>query len=475
MAEIERSSTQLVSDSKPARLIQYFTVFSVTMGAFSFGASIGYTSPALPKLNETLTEDESNWFSSILNLGGMAGGPVGGLLINVLGRKGTMMGSVLLGFSSWALIAFGQNFAALLSGRIIGGLYMGMTSLVVPTYIGEIASPDIRGALGSCFQLMVVIGILYAYVFGAVVQPWRGLAGVCAIPLAIYAVLLFLVKESPTYLFAKGKETQTKEALQVLRGKHYNIEPEFKRLRETQEALDRNQVTMKDLLQPHILKPVLIILAVMVFQQASGVNAVLFNLGTIFKEAGSTMDDNTQAIVVGAVQVVATMIALPLLDRAGRKILLTGSAAVMAISLVALGVYFYCEQEANGAPSWLPLTSLMLFIAAFSLGFGPIPWVLMGEMFSLEVRAAASGLATLTNWGTSFIITLTYDPMKKSIHEYGAFWFFGGVCIVSTIFCLLVVPETKGKTVQEIAAYFGAPAVTERKPTNEEPNKEDSV
>ncbi|MPC12151.1 Solute carrier family 2, facilitated glucose transporter member 8 [Portunus trituberculatus] len=222
---------------------------------------------------------------------------------------------------------------------------MGMTSLVVPTYIGEMASVDIRGALGSGFQLMVVVGILYAYLFGAVIDNWRLLAVVCAIPSVIYGLLAFFVKESPTYLLTRGKEKEARQALQALRGKEYNIESEFKRLCETQEALTRNHMTWRDLKQPHILKPVVICLMVMVFQQSSGVNAVLFNLGTIFKEAGVGMAENISAIVVGTVQVVATGIAAPLLDRAGRKILLTGSAAVMALSHSTCGASISKEQS----------------------------------------------------------------------------------------------------------------------------------
>lgn len=464
------------SEVKPARLIQYFTVFSVTLGSFSFGTSIGYTSPAVPMMNETLTsEGEEMWFNSIINMGAMAGGPMGGLLINVMGRKGTMLGSVVLSLSAWLLIIFGKNFAALLSGRIIGGLFMGMTSLVVPTYIGEIASADIRGTLGSGFQLMTVSGVLFAYLVGAVITDWRMLAVVCGVPVAIYGVLAFFVKESPTYLLKKGKEKEAREALQTLRGKEYNIESEFKMLCDKQEWLNRNQVTLRDLKQPHILKPVIICLMIMFFQQASGINAVIFNLGTIFKEAGVGLSENISVIIVGAVQVVATAISTPLIDRAGRKILLTGSAAFMAISHVALGLFFYLKEQGD-APGWLPLASLMLFIGAFSLGYGPIPWVLMGEMFSLEVRAPASGLATLTNWGVAFIITLTYDNMKTAMHEYGTFWFFGAVCTLSTIFCVTVLPETKGKTVQEIVAYFGGPAVTQtEKPANEERRAEEAV
>lgn len=454
MADIGRSTAELLKDSTPAHVVQYFAAFSVAMGGLSFGTGLGFTSPANPLYNATGTLDETelNLFTSIVNLGALVGGPLAGLLINVLGRKGSMMGSVVLSLAAWALIAFGEDFAPLLSGRIIAGVFTGMTCLVVPTYIGEVSSADIRGALGSSFQLMVTIGILYAYVFGSFIDNTRTLALICAIPTVVYAVLLFFIRESPTFHIAKGKDDEARETLQKLRGKNYDVEPEFRTLRDTQEILNRSTVTMKDLLQPHILKPVLISLATMFFQQTSGINAVLFNLGSIFESANTGMDFNDSAIVVGIVQVIATAVAVPLMDRAGRKILLTTSAAVMALSLVALGLAFYVDGL-----SWLPLTSLIVYIAAFSVGYGPIPWVLMGEMFSLEVRAAASGLAILTNWGTAFIVTLIFDPLQDAIHEYGTYWMFAGICVVNTIFCVMVVPETKGKTLQEIAAHFGGP------------------
>ncbi|KAG0709479.1 Facilitated trehalose transporter Tret1-1 [Chionoecetes opilio] len=142
---------------------------------------------------------------------------------------------------------------------------------------------------------------------------------------------------------------------------------------------------------------------------------------------------------------------------------------------VALGVFFYLKEHGD-APEWLPLTSLIVFIVAFSLGYGPIPWVLMGECFSLEVRAPASGLVTLTNWGFAFIITLAYDPMRIAVKDYGAFWIFGGMCVINFVFCLFVVPETKGKTVQEIAAHFGAPAAsTDKKSIEQERNTEQAM
>ncbi|XP_045595886.1 facilitated trehalose transporter Tret1 [Procambarus clarkii] len=484
MEELGHSRAGLVQEKKPSHLVQYIAALSVAMGALSFGAGLGYASPASPMLKDNSTnaslvinEEQVNWFSSTVNIGALVGGPVGGLCINLLGRRGAMLASVPPFLASWALIAFAQNFAMLVSGRILVGVCAGVTCIAVPTYIGEIASPDIRGTLSTFFQLMVVVGIEFAYIFGAIVNSWRGLAGVCAIPVVVYFVLILFVKESPSYLLSKGKEKQAREVLQHFRGKHYNVDEELQGMREAQEESERNKISMKDLTEPYILKPLLICLALMVFQQLAGINAVLFNLATIFEDAGSSLSDDASVIIVGMMQVLATLAAGALMDRAGRKLLLIISASAMVISLVTLDVFFYekAQDEAKAVSSlgWLPLTSLIVYIIAFSVGYGPIPWVMMGELFSLNVREAASGLATMTNWTTSFIITLLFAPLQTAIGPYGVYWVFAGFCAINLIFCLLVVPETKGKTLQEITAYFGAPNTTTKKEVDDKLRTDD--
>ncbi|KAK4323401.1 hypothetical protein Pmani_005895 [Petrolisthes manimaculis] len=469
MEEQGATTPRQAGSSNPAHLIQYITAFSVAVGSFSFGTTLGYTSPAGPLLvsNSTngslhLTTVENSLFSSVLNVGALVGGPLGGLVINAIGRRWTMLGTVVILVASWLLIIFGQNFAMLVCGRILAGLYTGVTCVNIPNYIGEISSPDIRGTLGTVFQLMVVTGILFSYVVGDFMTSWRGLAAVCAIPVLIYAVLIVLfVKESPIVLIAKGKLDEARGVLQHFRGKHYDVEPELEVLRQNQEEMSKTKTTLKDLKKSYILKPLIIIVAIMFFQQTSGVNAVLFNLNDIFSSAGTGMDEGLNAIIVGLVQVLATIVATFLCDRLGRKLLLILSSSAMCISLVALDVFFYekaqDEQQAMDTLGWLPLVSLIVYIAAFSVGYGPIPWVLMGELFTSNVKDAAGAVGIMVNWGTSFFVTLLFQPLQDVMGPFGVYWMFAGFCAVNCVFCILVVPETKGKTLEEITAYFGAP------------------
>ncbi|XP_068206136.1 facilitated trehalose transporter Tret1-like [Palaemon carinicauda] len=468
------SSAQLVDDSrKPSYATQYLGAFSACMGAFCFGTAIGYSASAgamlvLPDNSTTnytdgelhLSEGQNSWYGSTFNIGAFIGGPLGGLLINAIGRKGAMF-STFVGFlASWLLTIFAQNFAMLISSRIVVGLATGITCIAANTYIGELASVDIRGTLGSGFQLMVVAGIEFAYVFGAIMDTWQLLAIVCLAPAFVFLMLIIISKESPVYLLSKGKEKEAVASLQFFRGKDYNIQRELDMMRDDLEEARKQKSSIKDMfVNAHLLKPLSISLALMFFQQFSGINAVIFNLTSIFKEAGTDIPESLCSIIVGLVQVVATAASSLLIDRAGRKILLTGSAIVMAISLVALGFFFY-EKELGQADSlgWLPLVSLMIFITSFSIGYGPIPWVMMSELFPRAVAGEASSLSTSMNWSMAFICTLAFTPLKSVIYDYGVFWMFASVCVINAAFCILIVPETKGKSIEEIGAYFGAPS-----------------
>lgn len=487
MAEIQMSSLGLVDEwRKPAHRTQYLAALSASMGAMAVGSAIGYSSPASAALlakpptntsenttsvpewlaeNDhqlTLTPMENNWFAASLSAGALVGCVIAGFSLNTLGRKGTMLASLVPLMLGWALIGFAQNIGMLVTGRVLCGLCTGITSLVCPTYTTEYASKDIRGALGSGFQLFITIGILYAYLFGAVVESWRWLVLVCAAVGGVYLLLAMFIKESPTFLLSKGKEEEARQSMQYFRGKSYDIEPEMKALKESLEEAAKNKVSLSDLREPYILKPLAITLALMVFQQLAGVNAVIYNINLIFQASGTSISDDLSSIIVGIVQVIATAAGSLLIDRAGRKLLLCFSAFTMSVSIVSLGVFFYIkssnESFAQEFLGWLPLTSLMIFISAFSIGYGPIPWVMMGELFYPNVKEAAGSMATTLNWTFVFIVTFVFAPLQDAIHDYGAYWLFGGLCAVNFLFCVLFVPETKGRTLQETMAHFGGPA-----------------
>uniref|UniRef100_A0A6A7G433 Facilitated trehalose transporter Tret1-like isoform X1 n=1 Tax=Hirondellea gigas TaxID=1518452 RepID=A0A6A7G433_9CRUS len=455
----------------PSHIKQYIAALAATMGAFSMGCILGYSSPAGAQLqgnstgiecplvdDEPLSSIEISWFSSAVNLGALIGAPVTGFLINSIGRRGTMMASLVIFLLGWGLIGGGQNFAMLVAGRVFCGFCAGCVSLTVPTYLSEIASTDVRGMLGSGFQLMVVLGLLYTYSVGAVIC-WRYLALASFVPAIIFSVSMYFCKESPAYLLANDKHQDAMETLQFFRGEKYNVGGELLQLRMAIDEGKANKVSFKDLKAPHILRPLIISLALMFFQQFSGINAILFNLTTIFEQANVDMSADACSIIIAVVQVVATVVASVLIDRAGRKILLLVSSSAMAVALVAMGVYFYMAETDQDMSSlgWLPLVSLIGFIAFFSVGYGPVPWVMMSELFSPDVRELASTLATLTNWSMSFVVTLIFKPLQSAINNSGVYWMFAGFCVVNFIFCFVFVKETKGLTSEQISALFGGP------------------
>nr|XP_053632655.1 solute carrier family 2, facilitated glucose transporter member 8-like [Cherax quadricarinatus] len=456
-------------------LISIPVLSPATMGGLAMGFLLGYSSPAGPLLLDNSTDDqhkslqlsheEYSWFSSSVNLGAAAGGVLGGVMISTLGRRFTMMISVIPYLGGWALIGGGQNFFMLMTGRVLTGVCMGVTCIAVPTYIGEFASADIRGTLGSGFQVMVTVGILLAYIVGAVLVSWRWLAAVSAAPTLVYLLMMYFTKESPTFLLSKGKDEEANDSLRYFRGAHYNIQLEMSTIKRTLDDAKRSKASFRDILKPFNMKPLLICLSILFFAQCSGVTAVLFNMAIVFKDSGSKMSEAGSSVIIAGVQVVATVLGAGLMDKVGRRILLVLAAAFMSFSNVSLGVFFYMKEKDSAwaleSLGWLPLTSLIVFITAYSVGFGPTVWVLIGELFSPAVKEASASLVTLVNWTTSFLVTLTFLPLQMALGDYSAFWLFGGMCLVALVFTLLVVPETKGKTLQEITAHFGGLAVAD--------------
>lgn len=198
-------------------------------------------------------------------------------------------------------------------------------------------------------------------------------------------------------------------------------------------------------------------LGLMFFQQFSGINAVIFYTVNIFQSAGSDIDPAIATIIVGVVQTLATYASSLLIDKAGRRILLLQSCIIMGICLIILGTYFKLQENgANvAAVGWLPLVCLVLFIISFSMGFGPIPWMMMSELFAVEFRGTASGITVITNWCLVFIVTLCFPIMKTAIGIYSCFWFFSGFMIVCVFFVFFLIPETKGKTLAQIQVILG--------------------
>ncbi|XP_041792737.1 solute carrier family 2, facilitated glucose transporter member 8 [Chelmon rostratus] len=456
----------------------YLATFASVLGPMSFGFVLGYSSPAIPELTRIadprlrLDDDQASWFGSIVTVGAAVGGLLGGWMVERIGRKLSLMFCSLPFVFGFTIIIAAQNVWMLYLGRVLTGLASGVTSLVVPLYISEMAHERVRGTLGSCVQLMVVLGIMGVYLAGLFLD-WRWLAICCSIPPTLLLVCMCFMPETPRFLLSQGKRREAEEALRFLRGPDAPIEWECARI---EDACDEqgSSFHMSDLKDPGVYKPLVIGVMLMVFQQMTGINAIMFYAENIFEQAHFKESD-LASVIVGLVQVIFTGVAALIMDRAGRKVLLIISGVAMAISTTAFGVYFYlmsklhstttlnalmqdiqtkAAEEPHTDLAWLALASMGVFITGFALGWGPIPWLVMSEIFPVKVRGFASAVCVLTNWSMAFIVTKTFQDMMNLLTSAGTFWLFASMCIINVIFTIAFIPETKGKTLEQIEATF---------------------
>lgn len=439
------------------KLWQYLSSISACLLVVGIGTALAWTSPVLPQLEKetsfmVVSKDEGSWVSSLLALGAIAGALPSGSMADRLGRKKSLLLLAAPFLLSWFLILVSSSVWLLYIARFIVGLGVGAGCVLGPTYISEISEVSIRGILGAMFQLFLTVGIFLAFVLGSYLS-YTWFAVICALVIVAFGATFYFMPESPVWLMGKMRKQEAIMAMNVLRGDDYNCGDE---LNEMQKAVDdsigRDTSFLDMLKSPVDRKAMLASFGMMFFQQASGVNAVIFYTVMIFQAAGSSMPSELSSILVALVQLVMSGVAALIVDRAGRKPLLMISTSVMSVSLIALGYYFRQKDSGSDVSSlgWLPLTSLIVFMVAFSVGLGPVPWMLMGELFSAETKAVASSVAVTLNWFMVFVVTKMFPTMNDHLGIGVTFWIFAGIMAGATAFTQFLVPETKGKTYNEI-------------------------
>ncbi|XP_078737596.1 solute carrier family 2, facilitated glucose transporter member 8 isoform X1 [Lampetra fluviatilis] len=468
----------------------YLAVLSTALGPLSLGLTLGYSSPAIPDLERSpeaqlrLSPAQVSWFGSLVTIGAVLAGPLAGLLVERLGRKPTLMLSAVPFVVGWLLLVTAQSPAALYAGRTLTGLAGGTASLVVPVYISEVSHPAVRGALGSCMQLMVVLGIFTAYAAGLILG-WRWLAVLCAVPPTLMLLLLVaVVPESPRFLLSRPRRrAEAVAALTVLRGDAVDVRTEIRLIRQGQQQQQQERLSWRELRMPVLYKPLAVTVLLMTLQQFSGINAVMLYAESIFR-AAHIQNSAEAPVIIAAVQVGVTLLSGFLMDRAGRKLLLCLSGVIMAASAATFGAYFKLTGSggngtlgaldlalpyAGGAPDhglamegaastgslgWLALASMLLYIVGFSLGWGPIPWIVMSEVFPVRWRGVASGVCVAVNWISAFVVTKEFHDFSEWLGFPGAFWFFASVCAAGFVLTIVALPETKGRSLEQIQAHF---------------------
>jgi SP family arabinose:H+ symporter-like MFS transporter len=437
---------------------------TVAIGGFLLGFDATVISGVVPFIREyfaltgTGGDLKLGWAVSSLGWGAIAGNLLAGALSDRLGRRRVLLGTAVLFLASSLLAALATTFAGFVTARIIGGLAVGMAILVAPVYIAEISPAARRGRLVSLNQLMIVTGISASFFSNYFLldtgqHNWRWMLGVQSIPATLYFALLLLVPESPRWLLLTGRE---QDALQVLARVSGDAaaRQELPLIRQSLAAATQTR-GYRGLVDRRFRFILLVALGLALFQQATGINAIFYYLPTIFAQAGDGVSDAfRQAVVVGLVNVAMTFVAIWLIDRIGRKPLLVAGVAGMTLSLAVIA-WAFAQQQMNAA---LVLAAIIGFVASFAISLGPVMWVLLSEIFPNERRAAAISVAGFFNALVSASVTFIFPWELSTFGPAGTFLgysLFGGAAL---LFVLLFVPETRGRTLEELESALLSPA-----------------
>ncbi|XP_050436235.1 facilitated trehalose transporter Tret1-like isoform X3 [Adelges cooleyi] len=441
-------------------LPQIYAAIVATLGAMAMGTVIGWSSSAVGMLESgnfplpfVVTKFDTQTYSSVFGIGAAIGALPAGSVAQLMGRCLSMVVFEIFVLAGWICLSIPTGVWMLNLGRTLQGVGIGALCAVIPTYVAEISQPSIRGSLGALFQVLVVIGILFAYTFGAILS-YVPFCLVCGVWSLIHMAGVLLIPESPYYYLFNNKEEKAIRSLKKLRSFNADNTQELDLIKKDIENENSKQYTFSQVISSAVnRKSLLIGIGCMFFQQTSGINVVIFYMNDIFESTGSNIDPSIASIVVAIVQLFMTVLAMLLIDKTGRKRLLVISAALMAVSYMSLGCYYIVyNNDPRFALSiaWLPLVSITVYISAFSLGYGPIPWVVMGEIFSSEVKPLGTSCVSSVNWILVFLVTYISKDLPHWVGDHGTFFTFSGFCVLAVLFSCVFVPETKNKTLAEI-------------------------
>ena len=445
------------------------------LGGFLFGYDTAVISGTIAQVTQLFQLDtlQQGWYVGCALVGSIVGVLFAGILSDKLGRKLTMVISAVL-FSTSALgCALSADFTQLVVYRIIGGVGIGVVSIVSPLYISELAVAQYRGRLVSLYQLAVTVGFLGAYLVNYqllawaesgtqlsvdwlnkvfITEVWRGMLGMETLPAILFFIIIFFIPESPRWLIVRGKELK---AINILEKIYNSITEAKSQLKETKSVLTSETKSEWSLLmKPGIFKAVIIGVCIAILGQFMGVNAVLYYGPSIFENAGLSGGDSLfYQVLVGLVNTLTTVLALVIIDKVGRKKLVYYGVSGMVVSLILIGLYFLFG-DSLGVSSLFLLVFFLFYVFCCAVSICAVVFVLLSEMYPTKVRGLAMSIAGFALWIGTYLIGQLTPWMLQNLTPAGTFFLFALMCVPYMLIVWKIVPETTGKSLEEIERYW---------------------
>lgn len=445
------------------RLTPYVILISCAeaLGGLLFGYDTAVISGAIGflQIKFALGSAAVGWVTSCILIGCAIGVSIAGVLSDMFGRKKILVLSAIIFASSSVGAALAGSYLTLVVWRMLAGIGIGLTSLITPLYIAEMAPPEVRGKLVSVNQLAITIGIFIVYFINAAIASgssqawnvnsgWRWMMGVGVIPSALFLLALIPAGESPRWLHQHGKADAALAVLKKVESNEQDAQDQLTEIEKSEKIV--NDTRFRDLFNKTWLPVLIIGVLLALFQQFSGSNAIMYYAPEIFKGAGFGQNGAFMATVsIGVINMVITIVSLGLVDRVGRKKLLGWGSFAMSMCLLVVAICFFVHASAA-----LTLTFVLLAIASYAISLAPVTWILLSEMFPSRIRGRAMSICTVVLWLSDFVLSYTFPILTQNIGEGWTFMLYVVVTLVSAIFVWKMLPETKGKSLEEIELYW---------------------
>jgi len=463
---------------------QVLAALFANLGTINTGMAFGFSAVAIPQLMSPdsilpINEEQSSWIASLSSVTTPIGCIVSGYLMDAFGRRKILIMTQFPMIAGWLLIACANSLPMIYIGRLLVGFGSGMVGAPARVYTAEATQPHLRGMLAALASVGVSLGVTIEYSLGAAVS-WQMLALLSSIVPTLALIGSFFLPESPSWLMSNGKVEKSKASLVKLRGPTCDIDYEADQL---QAFAEKNNIhkpsfkeTLRAILHPSAIKPFIILTLYFLIYQFSGVNSVTFYAVEVFEESGASINKYLATVILGIVRLFFTIAACVCMRRCGRRPLTFISSVGCGISMLGLGTYMFLNVgwKAAGEPAKatsFPVACIMFFTAASTIGYLVVPWVMIGEVYPTQVRGIIGGMTTCCAHFCVFLVVKTFPLLQVLISKHGVFWLYGAISLTGTLFFFYFLPETKGRSLQEIEDYFSGRTKTLAPPPKEKPPK----